>query len=259
MFTLMFLGRALTAMASLASAVGLAVVTVCAQTAVKPRPEFMKVMPPPSPAESIEAPVAAKLADRLGQAWFDSAAPDCRVSRSLDIASYRNLARTMLVAVGEHMTQRTEHAQDGPKADEEFAARAGAGAAEELRRLSGEPVVREFLVRLRNRNAVEQTQYYLENIDRALLLRRFQASAQGSPLAAGDTTTLEAIEKVSSAPLDYVDASKDKAMNRFLELMTVAEGAMADTTNRDELIQWGPGRLMVILEEPLKAHCVTRR
>jgi hypothetical protein len=70
---------------------------------------------------------------------------------------------------------------------------------------------------------------------------------------------LEEIEKVSSAPLDYVDANKGKAMDRFLELVILAERAVADTSNRDELLKWGPGKLMVILEGPLKEHCIAKR
>ena len=69
---------------------------------------------------------------------------------------------------------------------------------------------------------------------------------------------LEEIEKISSAPLDYVDANRGNAMDRFLELTTIAESALSDTSNRDQLLKWGPGRLMVILEEPLKAHCVMK-
>lgn len=251
-------GLVWTAMVSLAGIIGLAVSTVSAQTAAKPPPEFMKVLLPPSPAESIEAPLSAKLADRLGQVWFDMAAPDCRASGSLDLASYRKLARTMLVAVGQHMRQLAASAQDGPRADAEFAAQAGAGAADELQRLAGEPVVREFLVRLRSQHAVEQTQTYLENIERALLLSRVQTQGRASPLATGETDLLEEIEKISSAPLDYVDANRGNAMDRFLELTTIAESALSDTSNRDQLLKWGPGRLMVILEEPLKAHCVMK-
>jgi hypothetical protein len=258
MFTSGFLGRALAAMLSLAGVIGLAVASVSAQTAAKPLPEFMKVLLPPSPAEAIEAPVSAKLADRLGQVWFDTAAPDCRASRSLDLASYQKLARTMLVAVGEHMRQLATSALDGSKVDAEFAAQAGAGAAEEFRRLSGEPVVREFLVRLRSSHAVEQTQNYLENIERALLLKRVQTQGQANPIASGDADLQNEIEQASSAPLDYVDANKDKAMERFFELMAVAERALSDTSNRDELLKWGPGRLMVILEGPLKAHCIMK-
>jgi hypothetical protein len=237
---------------------GLLVASVSAQTAAKPPPKFMKVLLPPSPAESIEAPVSAKLADRLGKVWFDSAALDCRTSRSLDQASYRKLARTMLAAVGEQMRQLVANAQDGPRADAEFAVRAGAGAADELQRLAGKPVVREFLARRRGAHAVEQTQKYLENIERALLLKRVQTKGQANPLASGDADLQDEIEKVTGAPFDYVDAHKDKAMERFLELMTVAERVLADTSHRDELLKWGPGRLMVILDEPLKAHCVIK-
>jgi hypothetical protein len=258
MFTSGFLARALTAMLSLAGVIAFAVATVSAQTAAKPQPEFIKVLLPPSPAESIEAPVAAKLADRLGQIWFDSAAPDCRASRSLDPTSYQKLARTMIVAVGEHMRQLAARAQDGPKADAEFAAQAGAGAVDELQRLSGEPVVREFLVRMRSRTAVEQTQNYLENIDRALMLKRVQTRGHANPLASGDMGLEEEIEKASSAPFDYADANKGKAMDRFFELVSIAERALLDTSNRDELLQWGAVKLMEILEGPLKAHCIMK-
>ena len=258
MFRLGLLRRALTAMVLLAGVTGLAVAAASAQTTAKPEPEFIKVLMPPPPAESIEAPLAAKLADRLGKVWFDSAAPDCRASRSLDPASYQKLARTMLVAVGVHMRQFAASMVDGPKADAEFAAQAGAGAAEEMLRLSGEPVVREFLVRLRNRTMVDQTQQYLENIERALLLSRVGTKGQANPLATGEADLLDEIEQASSAPLDYVDANKTKSMERFLELMIVAERVLANTSNRDELLQWGPGKLMVILEGPLKAHCVMK-
>jgi hypothetical protein len=250
--------RVLAAMVSLAGATGLAVAPISAQTNAKPQPELRKILSTPSPAESIEAPMAAKLADRLGQIWFESAEPACRASRSLDLASYQKLARTMLVAVGDNMRQLAAGAQDGPKADAEFATQAGKGAIAELRRLSTEPVVKEFLVRLRSRAAVEQMQTYLENIERALLLSRVEIKGRANPLASGDADLLQEIEKVTSAPSDYVDANKSKAMNRFLELLIVAERTAANTSNQEELLLWGPGKLTVVLEGPLKANCVMK-
>src|SRR5256885_10802166 len=117
--------RALAAMVSLAGVTGLEVAPISAQTNAKPQPELRKILSTPSPAESIQAPMAAKLADRLGQVWFESAEPACRTSRSLDRAAYQKLARTMLVAVGDHMRQLAASAQDGPKADAAFATQAG--------------------------------------------------------------------------------------------------------------------------------------
>ena len=245
-------------MVSLAGVTGLAVAPVSAQTDAKQQPELWTILSTPSPAESIQAPMAAKLADRLGQVWFESAEPACRANRSLNLASYQKLARTMLVAVGDHVRQLATRAQDGPKADAEFAAQAGKGAVTELRRLSAEPVVKEFLVQMRSRSAVEQTQAYLENIERALLLSRVEIKGHANPLASGDTDLQEEIEKATSAPLDYVDANKGKAMDRFLELLIIGERTLAETSNRDELLLWGPGKLMVVLEEPLKANCVMK-
>jgi hypothetical protein len=258
MFKSALLTCALAAMVSLAGISGLAVAPVSAQTNAKPQPELWKILSTPSPAESIQAPMAAKLADRLGQVWFDSAEPAGRASRSLDLAAYQKLARTTLVAVGDHMKQLAASAQDGPKADAAFAAQAGKGAVAELRRLSAEPVVKEFLVQMRSRSAVEQTQTYLENIERALLLNRVQIKGHANPLASGDADLQEEIEKATSAPLDYADANKGKAMDRFLELLIIAERTLAETSNRDELLQWGPGRLMVVLEGPLKANCIMK-
>ena len=258
MFKSALLTRALAAMVSLAGVTGLAVAPVSAQTDAKQQPELWTILSTLSPAESIQAPMAAKLADRLGQVWFESAEPACRANRSLNLASYQKLARTMLVAVGDHMRQLATRAQDGPKADAEFAAQAGKGAVTELRRLSAEPVVKEFHVQMRSRSAVEQTQAYLENIERALLLSRVEIKGHANPLASGDTDLQEEIEKATSAPLDYVDANKGKAMDRFLELLIIGERTLAETSNRDELLLWGPGKLMVVLEEPLKANCVMK-
>ena len=246
------------AMVLLAGVVGAAATPVLAQTTPKPLPAFMKVFTPPTPAESIEAPLSAKLADKLAQVWFETADPACRASKSLDQAAYQKFARTMLVAVGDHMRQLSTSAQNAPKAEAQFAAQAGRGATEELGRLANDPVVKQFLVLNRSRSAVELTQTYLENIERALLLSRVQTRARASPLSTGDNVMLDEIEKVSSAPLDYVDANKTRAMTRLLDLMIIAERAVGDTSNRDELLKWGPGRLMVILEGPLKEHCVMK-
>ena len=103
-----------------------------------------------------------------------------------------------------------------------------------MQRLSDDPVVKEFLVLNRSRTAVEQTQTYLENIERALLLKRVETRGRASPLSTGDSAMLDEIEKVCSAPLDYVDANKTRAMDRLLELMIVAERALANTSNRDD-------------------------
>ena len=246
-------------MALLAGLVGMAAAPVSAQTAPKPTPEFMKPFALPTPAESLQAPLSAKMADRLGQVWYETAEAGCRASKSLDQASYQKLARTMLVAVGDQIRQLAANADDGVKAEAQFAAQAGRGATEELRRLADDPVVKEFLALSRNRSAVEQTQAYLDNLERALLLSRVVTSARASPLSTGDSDMLEEIEKVSSAQLDYYDANKTAAMKRFVELMIIAERAVAETSNRDELLKWGPGRLMVILEGPLKDNCIMKR
>ena len=100
--------------------------------------------------------------------------------------------------------------------DAEFAAEAGAGASDEMQRLAGEPVVKEFLLRLRSRTMLEQTQTFLENIDPGAAARRGQAQARPTRFATGDAALLDEIEQVSSAPLDYVDANKTKSMERFL-------------------------------------------
>jgi hypothetical protein len=245
------------AAALLAGMVTIGIAPVSAQGPVPAAtPAFMKVLAPPTPAESLEAPLSARLADKLGQAWFDTADPACRASKSLDPAAYQKLARAMIVAVGESMRQFSANVQDASKAEAQFAASAGRGAVEELQRLANDAVVKEFLIRSRKRAAVELTQTYLENIERALMLRRVKAR-QVSPLMTGDDILLD-IEKVSSAPLEYADANKKRAMNRFLELMTIAERAVTETSNQTELLRWGPVRLMVILEGPLKEHCVMK-
>lgn len=243
----------------LAGLVAIGMASASAQTAPKPLPAFLKVFAPPTPAESLEAPLSAKLAERLAKVWFETADPACRTSKSLGQDSYQKLARAMLVAVGDHMRQLSASTQNAPKAEAQFAAQAGRGATAELERLANEPTVKQFLVLTRARSAVELTQTYLENIERALLLSRVQTRARASPLATGESEILLEIEKVSSAPLDYADANKTRAMTRFLELMIIAERALGDTSNRDELLKWGPGRLMVILEGPLKEHCIVKR
>src|SRR5262249_54590185 len=143
-------------------AIGIALAS--AQTAPKPPPAFTKLFTAPPPAEAIQAPLSQKMADKLAQVWFETADPACRASKSLDLAAYQKLARAMLVAVGDHMRQLAANAQDGPKAEAQFAVQAGRGATEELGKLSNDPVVKQFLVLNRGRSAVETTQTYLDNI-----------------------------------------------------------------------------------------------
>jgi hypothetical protein len=47
-------------------------------------------------------------------------------------------------------------------------------------------------------------------------------------------------------------------MKRFLDLMIIAQRSVDDTSNRDSLLTWGPGKLMVILEAPLREHCIMK-
>ena len=84
------------------------------------------------------------------------------------------LDTTMVVAVGDFMRQLAANANDGPKAEALFVSLAGRDATAELRRLADDPVVKEFVARGRNRTAVEHTQIYLDNIERALRLSRIQ-------------------------------------------------------------------------------------
>ncbi len=217
----------------------------------------MKLFTAPPPSEAIQAPLSAKLADKLAKVWFDTADPACRASKSLDLASYQKLARSMLLAVGDHMRQLAASTWNGPKAETQFAAQAGRGATDELQRLADDPVVKQFLVLNRSRSAVETTQTYLENIERALVLKRVETRGRASPVMTGDEIQVE-IEKVGEAPLEYADANKTRAMTRLLALMDIAERVLGDTSNRDELLKWGPGRLMIILEGPLKENCVMK-
>ena len=217
----------------------------------------MKLFTAPPPSEAIQAPLSAKLADKLAKVWFATADPGCRASKSLDLASYQKLARSMLVAVGDHMRQLAASTWNGPKAETQFAAQAGRGATDELQRLADDPVVKQFLVLNRSRSAVETTQTYLENIERALVLKRVETRGRASPVMTGDEIQVE-IEKVGEAPLEYADANKTRAMTRLLALMDIAERVLGDTSNRDELLKWGPGRLMIILEGPLKENCVMK-
>lgn len=257
MFTRTSAGRRMVALICLAIPTAVANVSATAQTVSKLQPEFLRVLQPPTPTAALEAPLPAKLADRLGQVWFDTAQPACRESRSLDLASYQKLARVLLVAVGEHMKQLADSILDSAKADAEFVAQAGAGGTAELRRLTEDPVVKELLVQVNRRAAIEQTLHYLENIERALLLNRFQTKGLANPLATGDSVMQE-IEKATSAALDYADLNRGKAVDRFLELVIIAQRAVVDASRQDELLQWGPGRLMPILEGPLKEHCIEK-
>jgi hypothetical protein len=199
-----------------------------------------------------------KLADRLGQVWFDTAQPACREAKSLDLASYRKLARTLLIAVGEHMQDLAAGSIDRTKAETEFAAHAGPGGTEELQRITQDPIVAQLLAHLNRRAAVEQTLHYLENIERALLLNRVAIKGHANPLASGDSVLLEEIEKESGATLDYAESNKGKTVDRFLELVVLAQRAMLDSSRQEELLQWGPGKLMPILEGPLKEHCIAK-
>jgi hypothetical protein len=153
------------AAALLAGVFALFMASVSAQTTPKPTPEFMKPFMAPTPAESIQAPLSEKMADKLGQIWFETADPACRASKSLDQATYQKLARRMIVAVGDQLKQFAANAHDGPKAEAQFAAQAGRDATGELKRLTNDPVVKEFLARNRSRSAVEQTQFYLDVLE----------------------------------------------------------------------------------------------
>lgn len=243
--------------ALLAGIMAFGISSVSAQTPPMAPPAFMKLFTAPPPSEAIQAPLSAKMADKLAKVWFDTADPACRSSKSLDLASYQKLARAMIVAVGDNMRQFSAITQNGPRAEAQFAAQAGRGATEELQRLANDPVVKQFLALNRSRSAVETTQTYLDNIERALLLKRVETRGRASPLATGDDIQLE-IEKVSEAPLEYADRNKTRAMTRLLALMDIAERALSDTSNREELLKWGPGRLMIVLEGPLKESCVMK-
>ena len=107
---------------------------------------------------------------------------------------------------------------------------------------------------MRSRSAVEQMQTYLENIERALLLNRVEIRA--TPTRSRAATRISASEPPRAA--GYADANKGKTMDRFLELLIIAERTLADTSNRDELLLWGPGKLMVVLEGLLQANCVMK-
>ena len=243
MFKSALLTRALAAMVSLAGVTGLAVAPIFAQTNAKPQPELRKILSTPSPAELIQAPMAAKLADRLGQVWFEfggTSLPGEPVARSGFLSEAR--ADDARGRRRPHEAACCGLPRTDPRPDAEFAAQAGKGAIAELRRLSAEPVVKEFLVQMRSRSAVEQTQTYLENIERALLLNRVEIKGHANPLASGDTDLQEEIEKATSAPLDYADANKGKSMDRFLELLIIAERTLAETSNRDELLLMGAGK-----------------
>ena len=227
-----------------------------AQSASRREPAFMALLRPPPPSVALEAPLAAKLADRLGWTWFGIAAPSCRAERSLELANYHALARKLLVAVGERMRTVVDDATDVAKAEAEFATQAGPDAVAEMRRLAESAPVVQFLALLRAGAAVDKTQQYLEWIERALVLSRIQTQAMANPLATGDSELLLEIEAVSSAALDFADRNNGPEINRFLELATLAGAALTGAGKSETLLSWGPGKLMDLLEGPLRDHCI---
>jgi hypothetical protein len=64
------------------------------------------------------------------------------------------------------------------------------------------------------------------------LLSLVKTSSRASPRSAGDSVMLQEIEKVSRAPLDYIDANNTGAMKRFLELMTMPSGRWRKPSTR---------------------------
>lgn len=231
-----------------------------AQAPTARQPEFFAIMSPPTPAEALENPLSAKLAERLGKVWYNTADVGCRTSKSLDLAHYTRLARGRLIAVGEHIKQMSDSAVDVARADAQFISLAGPDAFAEMRRLASDPAVIQFLALLRRGNAVGQTQLYLENIERALLLNRIPTHGQASPIATGDDPALlTEIETVGEAAANFAGTNNSAAIHRFLELMTMAQSALSEASNREELMKWGPGRLMSQLEGPLRDNCVIKK
>lgn len=240
------------------------VVAACgATTAIAQGPPqqaaFSEVFKAPTPAESLEEPIATKLADRLGKVWHASADRTCVAEKKLDAASYAKLARAMLIAVGEHMQALAASALDPKKADADFEANAGAGAIRDVKRLASDPKVMAFLKLWRLGQSVEQTSSFLDNIERALLLARIQTQAKASPVATGDDPELLIeLETIAGAPLEYFDANQSPEMTRFFELMIAAGDALTSASNQDALLAWGPGKLLPLLEPALKEHCIAK-
>ena len=163
----------------------------------------------------------------------------------------------MMLSVGGHMQALALSALDVTKADAAFSTGAGVTAIAELKRLADDPKVKAFLELSRLGKSAEQAETFLENIDRALLLSRYQTTSRASPIATGDDQDLLIeIEDATSAALNYYDANKTPQMIRLFELAMVAADAQTSATNSDTLLTWGPGRLMPILEGPLQQHCI---
>lgn len=243
---------------------GLALVEMCAlqsafAQAPPSRPAFQDVFRAPTPEEALASPLSAKLVDRLAKALHDSAAPACRTEKKLSAGAYQKLARATLLAVGEHLQGFAASVLDAKQADADFESSARPGALQELKRLAGDPKVKEFLKLQRIAQSIEQTSTYLENTERALLLARLMTTARASPVATGDDQALLIeMETVAGAPLEYFDANQTPELTRLFELMIAAGDALVSASNQDAVLKWGPGKLLPILEPPLKDHCITK-
>lgn len=230
--------------------------TAQAQAPAKPRLSFAVVVDAPTPTDGLEVPTAAKLADRLGKVWHDIADRTCADEKKLDLAAYHKLARTMIIAVGDHMQALAATALDVKVAEAAFTATAGPGAAAELEKLAADPAVKELLTLKRKADAVGQTNTYLDNIERAMLLTRIQTTQRASPIAVGDQDILIEMENVESAPAEFIDTSKSPAVQRFMDLAAKASESYIAGSNKELWLTWGPTKLMPILLQPLKDHCI---
>lgn len=90
------------------------------------------------------------------------------------------------------------------------------------------------------------------------MLDRIETKGKANPLASGDSVLPEEIEKESGIALDYAESNRSKTVDRFLELVVIAQRAMLDSSRQEELLQWGPGKPMPILEGPLEEHCIRK-
>lgn len=221
------------------------------------RPAVLTVLPPLTIKDAFADPYGRVMVREFGAILMESADPACLAARNLPAASLPAFGEDFLVRYGQGWVDMIFAMTDTAKADAGFLRLAGHDALDELRRLLADPIVARYVALTRPAQLDRLVNKVTEEFDRYALLTRLGLVRQMNPMVTGSTLgDADRTEESEESAAAFAEANDTPELRRFTALIDSFGEAMAEATDREQLLRHGPTRSFPGAEAELRAHCI---
>jgi len=228
--------------------------------------------PSPEPAEkrvseTIRTPYFQALLQNFVESVRKSGNPACLQAKALDDAALVARGQALFQRYGVQMTKLLDEGFDRAAYEAALRAAEGPDAAAEIERLKRDGDVMTLIALYRPAQLAGSADRIMEQFDRYVLIKRIKLYPV-APIARGETELTDhpsaamranPTQAAEAAVEQFVDEHPSPGIDRYLELLDAADGAMQKAIKKEVALKLGPTAYFAGVERDLAELCVGSR